>query len=255
MCLAVIGLDAHPRFSLVIAANRDEHYGRGAAPAQWWPEGWLAGRDLAAGGTWLGIDRRGRWALLTNVREPNPKDASAPSRGALVTRVLADRRSPQEVLREIAASADAYNGFNLLAGVAGRGGWVSNRSDAGGVHPIGPGTHAISNAALDTPWLKVINTRARFDEWCARGETDPEPMFAALASREQAPDAALPSTGSSLERERLLSAPFVKTADYGTRCSTVIVMGRDGTVHVEERTFDREAHPVGTVRHRFTLME
>src|SRR5581483_6184350 len=177
MCLAVIGLDAHPRFALVIAANRDEHYARAASAAQWWPEGWLAGRDLAAGGTWLGVDKRARWALLTNVREPNARNPSAPSRGALVTRVLADARSPQQVLREIAADAQAYNGFNLLAGAGGRGGWISNRCAEPGVRSIGPGTHAISNAALDTPWLKVINTRRRFDDWCARGETDPEPLF------------------------------------------------------------------------------
>lgn len=257
MCLAVIGLDAHPRFSLVIAANRDEHFARAAAPAQWWPEGWLAGRDLVAGGTWLGIDRAGRWALLTNVREAHRNDPVAPTRGTLVTRTLADARAPQDTLRELAHEAAMYNGFNLIAGAGSRGAWLTNRwrgqEHGPHVQPIGPGTHAISNAALDTPWLKVVNTRMRFDQWCDAGETDAEPLFEALASREQAPDQTLPATGVTLERERLLSAPFVVTADYGTRCSTVVLMARDGIVDFEERTFDRAGHPAGAVRHRFTL--
>ena len=269
MCLAVLGLDAHPLFTLVIAANRDEHYDRATAPAQWWPEGWLAGRDLDAGGTWLGVNARGRWALLTNVRESRRRP-DAPTRGALVTDVLADARPPRDALAAWAPRVHDYNGFNLLAGIAGRGAWMSNRMTAhapaaGGraagrrhdsddnVRSIGPGTHAISNAALDTPWLKVVNTRRRFDEWCAHGEADPEPLFVALASREQANDDALPCTGVTIERERLLSSPFVVTPDYGTRCSTVVLMHRDGTAYFEERTFARGGDPAGVVRHRFAL--
>lgn len=255
MCLAVLGLDAHPLFTLVIVANRDEHYDRPSAPAHWWPEGWLAGRDLDAGGTWLGVDKRGRWALLTNVREPQRK-ANAPTRGTLVTSVLADARAPDDVLTALASTGDAYNGFNLLAGVQARGAWLSNRESrtkGDGAHAIGPGTHAISNAALDTPWLKAVNTRKRFDEWCARGEADLEPLFSALSSREQADDAALPCTGLTIERERLLSSPFVVTPDYGTRCSTVVLMHRDGTAYFEERSFVRGGAPSGVVRHRFAV--
>ena len=251
MCLAVIGLDAHAAFALVIAANRDEHYQRPTAPAAWWPEGWIAGRDLAAGGTWLGVDARGRWALLTNVRQTSAKNAQAPSRGALVTRVLADPRPASDVLEELLGEAGHYNGFNLLAGDTRGGAWLSNRSDA--VHRLGRGTHAISNAALDTPWLKLVRTRERFDAWCASGELDPEPLFAALASREQAPDDVLPDTGISRERERLLSAPFVVTTEYGTRCSTVVLVARDGAATFEERSFDDRGRPAGVVRHRFEV--
>src|SRR5689334_23253169 len=118
MCLAVIGLDVHPAFALVIAANRDEHYGRPTSPAACWPEGWIAGRDLEAGGTWLAVDARARWALLTNIRAANSRNAQAPSRGALVTRVMADARPAHDVLQDLLADAGRFNGFNLLAGDA-----------------------------------------------------------------------------------------------------------------------------------------
>ncbi|MDQ6621662.1 MAG: NRDE family protein [Pseudomonadota bacterium] len=253
MCLAVLGLGTHPRFSLVIAANRDERYARPTEPAGWWPEGWLAGRDLEAGGTWLGIDRNGRWALLTNVREARAKPAGAPSRGGLVTGVLADARDPEHVLLELAQQSRAYSGFNLLAGRGERGAWLSNREVA--VRCLGPGTHGISNASLDTPWTKVVETRRGFDAWCAAEETDPEALFAALASRDGAPEETLPETGISRARERLLSSPFVITPEYGTRCSTVVLIERTGTARFEERSFDEQGRVRATVRHQFRIAE
>jgi uncharacterized protein with NRDE domain len=256
MCLALIALDAHPAYALVIAANRDEHHARPAAPAAWWNEGWIAGRDLLAGGTWLALTRVGRFALVTNVREPGLRDTSAPSRGALVTRVVADTAPPEESVARILASTAGYNGYNLVAGDLRSACWGSNRGD-GGVHALGPGIHGLSNAALDAPWPKVVRSKAALDAWCRDGERDVESIFAALADRTQAADTELPATGVTLEWERRLSPPFIAAPEvgYGTRCSTVILIGRDGGARFVERTFDPAGNPVGDVDLHFALAD
>jgi uncharacterized protein with NRDE domain len=253
MCLALVAQDAHPAFALVIAANRDEHHARPATPAAWWAEGWLAGRDLEAGGTWLGVTPAGRWALITNIREPDRRDPGAPSRGALVTRVLGAAASPQKSVAAIVANAAAYNGFNLLAGDTTSACWGSNRSPA--TQALSPGVHGISNAVLDAAWPKVARTKASLAQWCARGATDVEALFAVLADPARTPDEELPSTGVPLEWERRLSAPFIVGEDvgYGTRASTVVTLGRDGHAHFVERTFDPAGRQVGEAAFDFAL--
>jgi uncharacterized protein with NRDE domain len=254
MCLAVFALDAHPRYRAVIVANRDEFHARATERAHWWSEGWLAGRDLAAGGTWLGVTRTGRWALLTNIRDPARHDPSAPSRGALVTTLLADPRPAADAIPRIAAAGARHNGFNLVGGDGGRAAWGTNRGP--GARDLSPGLHGLSNHVLDTPWPKVVRTKAAVAAWCAAGEHGEgslEPLFAALADRSVAAGADLPDTGVPLERERLLSAPFIVSADYGTRCSTVATLGRDGEARFVERSFDPAGHEAGTVDIRFRL--
>ena len=251
MCLALFALAAHPRYLLVVAANRDEYHARPAAPAAWWDEGWLAGRDLKAGGTWFGTTRGGRWAFVTNVREPSRHDPNAPSRGSLVPAVLADEEPPNASLECIVTAATAQNGFNLVAGVGAQAAWGSNRAVA--AEDLPAGVHGVSNAALDAPWPKVTRTKARVADWCAAAETDIAPLFAMLADAHVAPDAELPSTGITLERERLLSAPFIVSAGYGTRCSTVLTVTRDGAARFVERSFDPEGRVTGEVEHRFAV--
>ena len=254
MCLAVVALRAHPRYAVVIAANRDEFHARPTAAAHWWDEGWLAGRDLAGGGTWLGVTRAGRWALLTNVRDPARFDPQAPSRGALVTRVLADPAAAAAAIPAVAAAEGRHNGFNLLGGDAGDAHWASNRN--AGAHALAAGIHGLSNHLLDTPWPKVVRTKAAVAAWCAAGgsdELDLEPLFAILRDRTAAPDAELPATGIPLERERLLSAPFIVSDGYGTRCSTVLTLARDGTARFVERSFDPAGRLTGEVDIRFTV--
>ncbi|MEO5699757.1 MAG: NRDE family protein [Casimicrobiaceae bacterium] len=252
MCLAVVALDAHPVYATVIVANRDEFHARAALPAHWWSEGFLAGRDVPGGGTWLGVTRAGRWGFLTNVRESAWRDPDAPSRGALVTDVLTAVDPPMRTLAAIAAEAGAFNGFNLLAGHGGEAGWYSNRSPA--PLPLVGGLHGISNAALDTPWPKVVGTRAAVAAWCAAGTQDTEALFVALTVKAIAPDDVLPMTGVTLEWERRLSAPFIVSADYGTRCSTVLLLGRDGEAQFEERAFDPAGELVNVARERFTMV-
>lgn len=253
MCLALIAQDAHPRFAVVVAANRDEHHARPTAAAAWWPEGIVAGRDLEAGGTWLGVTRAGRYALITNIREPDRRDPGAPSRGALVTRVLEDAAPPLASVGVVVAAAAAYNGFNLLAGDATSLAWGSNRAPA--ARALAPGIHGISNAILDAAWPKVVRTKAALAAWCARDADDLDALFTVLADRTRTPDAELPSTGVPLEWERRLSSPFIVGEDvgYGTRSSTVVTLGRDGDARFVERSFDAAGRQVGEVDFRFAL--
>ncbi len=250
MCLVAVALDAHPRYSLAIAANRDEYHAREARPAHWWDEGWLAGRDLSAGGTWFGVRPDGRWALVTNVREPGHKDASAASRGGLVTGALS-APSLDAFVSRLDADRTRYNGYNLLAGNAGEARWASNRAHA--ARAIDPGVSALSNAALGTPWPKVRRLSAALSDWANRGVDGVDGLFEALADRERAPDESLPSTGVTLEWERMLSAPFIVSERYGTRCSTVLVVARDGEARFVERSFDAGGRPTGIVDERFAI--
>jgi uncharacterized protein with NRDE domain len=248
MCLAVIALDVHPRYSVIVAANRDEAHARPTLPAAWGTAppflDIVAGRDVVAGGTWFGVRRDGRWSLVTNVRNGTVvPDARARSRGDLVPRVLNATASPTAALDEVLAARDHYNGFNLLGGDAAGMAWISNRSTA--AVNAARGIHGLSNAALDTPWPKVIRTREVLAAWVQAGHDDVEPLFAALADRTVANDHALPATDVPLERERQLSAAFIVGERYGTRCSTIYTLDRDGRVRFHERSFDADGSVTG----------
>lgn len=252
MCLVVVALSAHPRYPLLIAANRDEFHRRAAAPAHWWDDGWLAGRDLVGGGTWLGIDRRGRWALLTNVREPCRFDPAAPTRGTLVPQLLGADDGPEAVLpATVAPQGASHNGFNLLAGTGTRAAWGSNR--ASGVTPLAAGVHGLSNAALDTPWPKLQRAKAALDAWTRDAAAEPDDAFRLLADTTPVADADLPATGVPLEWERRLAPAFIIGSEYGTRSSTVVALDRSGEVTFVERSFDAGGRAVGESRHRFAL--
>jgi uncharacterized protein with NRDE domain len=257
MCLALIAFAVHPRYRIVVAANRDEFHARTAAPSAWWAEGFLAGRDLEAGGTWLGVSRHGRFALLTNVRDPSPHDPHAPSRGTLVPNLLSSREPLSAALPAQVQAGARHNGFNLVAGDLHELLWGSNRAAA----PLAlePGFYGVSNHLLDTPWPKVERTKAAFRRWCQEedmsddGSDDLEPVLGLLHDTERAPDADLPATGVTLERERMLSAPFIVGGDYGTRCSTVLTITPDGNAHWIERSFDSGGTATGDVEHRFRV--
>lgn len=251
MCLVVAALGQSARWPLVIAANRDEFHARPAAPAHWWEEGIFGGRDLQAGGTWLAVTRDGRFALLTNVREPERKDPSAPSRGALVPSLLTAEAALPDALAALTDPARGYNGFNLLAGARTNWWWGSNRGARSLALPSG--RLGLSNAQLDTPWPKLVRTRAALDRWLAQDATDVEPVFAALGDRTLVQDASLPSTGVPLEWERRLSAAFITSESYGTRCSTVITVDAGGRLRFEERSFGADGEPTGTVVEAFAL--
>jgi uncharacterized protein with NRDE domain len=244
MCLAVIALLAHPRYATVVAANRDEFHARASTAAHAWPQGFFAGRDDEAGGTWFGVTPAGRFAFVTNVREPGRHDPHAPSRGALVTGVLVDAAPIAVAVAHAFAGGADCNGYNLVAGEGREAYYASNR------HPratLEPGVHGVSNGALDEPWPKVVRTREALARWCTAGDDDLEPLWRMLADRTPAPDATLPATGLARERERLLSAPFIVDPVYGTRASTIVTIDRDGRVAFAERAFDAAGRIVSDV--------
>lgn len=251
MCLALAALDAHPQLSLVIAANRDEFHARPAASAHWWADGTLAGVDREAGGTWFGVTRHGRWALVTNFREGLPRDPNAPSRGGLVTRALADRAAPLVSAAAIATGGARYHGYNLLVGELSAAAYTSNR--ASGALALGPGIHGLSNHLLETPWPKLVRAKARLAACLAPDTVEIESLFELLSDRAQAEPASLPSTGIAPEWERLLSSAFIVDAHYGTRCSTVLMIGRDRRARFVERSFDAQGFSTGEVDYAFTL--
>jgi uncharacterized protein with NRDE domain len=251
VCLALIALAAHPRLRLVIAANRDEFHARTAEPAHWGSSGVLSGVDSVAGGTWFGVDRAGRWALVTNYREGVARDPSAPSRGELVTRALADRARPLVCAGAIAADGSRYHGFNLLIGESVDAAYASNR--ASGAISLGAGIHGLSNHLLETPWPKVVRSKTRLAAWLASGDDAMEPLFELLADRRQAEPSALPSTGLAPDWERLLSSPFIVDPRYGTRCSTVLAIASDGHARFIERSFDAAGKAIGEAAFEFTL--
>lgn len=237
MCLILVAWQAHPDYPLVVAANRDEFFARPAAPAGWWadtPEV-FAGRDLEAGGTWLGVNREGDFAGLTNFRDPVSQRPGAPSRGALVADSLTAKQGVDQRLAWLASHGADYNGFNLIFS---RGPHLAiYESVSGQGKGLGPGVYGLSNHLLDTPWPKVLAAKSRLHTALDR-LPDTIALLDLLRDDQPAPDTTLPRTGVSLEWERLLSSAFIRAPGYGTRCSTVILRDRAGTTRVREWTWD-----------------
>lgn len=254
MCLILAALDAHPDYALVVAANRDEFYDRPTARADFWadhPE-ILGGRDLRAGGTWLGIDRGGRIAAVTNYRQGEREAAAPRSRGFLVSDYLTSDVDAGTHIARAEREADRYNGFNLLAGDARELHWFSNRE--GRPRRLGPGIYGLSNHLLDTPWPKVTAAKSALSAVLGGDGGDlVSGLFALLSDRTQVGDDSLPRTGIGLAWERLLSSAFIASAEYGTRSSTVVLVGRDGAATFAERSFGPNGASAGEARHAFRL--
>ncbi len=257
MCLIALAWQAHAAYPLIVAGNRDEFFARPAASAHWWSDGdRLAGRDLRAGGTWMGVSRGGRFAALTNHRDPSSQRDDAPSRGELVGDFLSSSRPPVETLRRIGESSRRFNGFNLLAAdwrADPAGLWVVSNRDPSPVRTVEPGVHGLSNALLDTAWPKVEHaTRALRDAIDANDGLEPliAELFTMLADRGIADDARLPATGVPLDVERALSASFIRMPGYGTRASTVLVVDRTGRATFVERRREPDA-PIDESRFSF----
>lgn len=250
MCLILLAHRVFDGFPLVLAANRDEFFARPTAGAGYWADApdILGGRDLAQGGTWLGISRDGRWGAVTNFRDGSPAPAGSRSRGELVARYLRSGYRAEDYLRQLNGSTRGYHGFNLLLADASGVHYFSNRAD--GPSRLAPGIYGLSNHLLDTPWPKVMRGKRALaalagaaSAGCDGGHLAAE-LFALLQDRAAAPDPDLPETGVSRDWERLLSPMFIAAPGYGTRASTVLLIDRAGAVQLHEREFG----PDGTAR-------
>lgn len=239
MCIAVFAWKIHPDYPLVFAGNRDELHARLSLPAGFWEDAprVLGGRDLKAGGTWLGVSTGGRFALVTNYRDGPAPQSGPRSRGELTADFLRGTAAPPHYLQEIRSHMDEYAGFSLIVGERDALWYFSNR---GGEPPraITPGIHGLSNHLLDTPWPKVTLSKTRLQSLLARDACDDQALFELLNDRRPAPEQALPDTGIGRERERQISPVFVVHPQYGSRCSNVIFFARDGSIRSSERRFD-----------------
>lgn len=235
MCLIVFAWKLIPACPLVLAANRDEFFERPAEPAQWWEDApdVYAGRDLKAGGTWLGTDKHGRFAALTNLRNGTPQRSEARSRGELVATYLRGDLSAGDYLDMLKPTAGDYNGFNLLLGDARSAYWFSNQSGEA-ERALEPGIYGLSNGDLDSPWPKVLRAKAQFASLLCQGAPD-DAYFEMLADTTPAPDSRLPDTGVSLEWERLLSPICIESPGYGTRASTLLRVHASGDARLVEK--------------------
>jgi uncharacterized protein with NRDE domain len=237
MCLVVFAWQARPGLTLAVAANRDEFHRRPTARAAFWPDApdLLAGRDLEAGGTWMGVTRSGRVAFLTNHRDPPAHRDGARSRGTLVAEFLKGRETPAGYVKGKTAEAPHFNGFHLVVGDAAALWYLTNT----GATPrrLEPGIHGLSNGPLDDPWPKTVRSKLRLERLVLGGTPEVPALLDLLADRARARDEGLPSTGVPLEWERLLSAPFVESESYGTRSSTALLVTGKG-VRFVERTFE-----------------
>jgi uncharacterized protein with NRDE domain len=252
MCLVLLALDSHPEYLVIVAANRDEFYDRPTASAEFWADApsVLGGRDLKAGGTWLGVNRDGRLAAVTNYRQGQREKPASRSRGRLVSDFLTESTAPTAYMERVQGESHSYNGFNLIAGDSGGFFYYSNRE--GRVRTLTAGVYGLSNHLLDTPWPKVATAKSALGGLLnGTGWELTEGLFKLLSDRNRPADNLLPATGVRPEWERLLSSAFIASSEYGTRSSTVVLMGRDGGVVFVERSFGRRGIPGDEVHFEF----
>lgn len=256
MCLVIFAYRSHPRYPLLLAANRDEFHARPTAPAAFWAEqpDLLAGRDLEAGGTWMGITRTGRFAAITNFRDPARTAPGQRSRGELPLRFLLGVEPPDACLQAISARDSDYAGFNLLLGDRGSLWYYSNSLPPAERYPrqLVPGIYGLSNAHLDTPWPKVVTGKSRMRALLG-GRVGHDRLGETVSDVALADEQALHPQGLSGEMDRLLSAQFITTPDYGTRTTTTLWLDDSGIASWRERGFDPTGLATGSVTEQFEI--
>lgn len=248
MCLIAVAWQAHPRWRLVLAGNRDEFHARPSAPLDTWADApIIGGRDLEAGGTWMGVTDAGRCAVVTNVRNPRDPQEGL-SRGLLAVDYLTGHQDAAAHAESLLATAADYRPFNLLTFDAESAFYIGNRPGPG-AEAVTPGVHGLSNADFNTPWPKTRALMERLRDWIDVSRADDfAPLFDALADESRPPDDQLPGTGVDLPLERFLSSTFIRGDSYGTRASTVVAVGYDGRGVIVERSFGPEGVFMGERR-------
>ncbi len=256
MCIIYLSIAKDPAWPLYIAANRDEFHNRPALPAAPWDANpdIFSGLDQSGGGTWLGINRNGRFAMLTNYRDPSAFNPQAPTRGMLVSDFLESDRSACDYAQDIWKTGDAYNGFNLIVGDASGVYYTGNRQETPPL-ALGRGSYILSNHLLDTPWPKAERLRNALDALSPGRSVDVmDNVFSLLHDTTPAPDDALPDTGLPLERERLLSSPFIISDNYGTRCSSIVAVDSLGDATFSELTYAPDGTEAGRRDWTFSML-
>lgn len=235
MCLILAAYKTHPRYDLVILANRDEFYSRPTAGAHWWdnPGGIFAGKDMKAGGTWLGVNRSGDFSALTNYRDPSSFRPEARSRGGLVSGFLHDIRNMEEYNADYLSDTSDYNDFNLLLYRGGRLFYYSSVKND--LIALQPGIFGLSNHLLDSSWPKVDKGKQKLEGLLNGPKIDPNDAFGILDDRLTAPDDLLPDTGVGIDKERLLSPMHIDFPGYGTRSSNVLLFSNQGAIEFYEK--------------------
>jgi len=251
MCLILFAYRQHPDYPLIVIANRDEYYARPTRDAHWWEDADIfAGRDLEAGGTWLGVNRRGKFAAVTNVREAGGMKSGKKSRGALTSDYLCAVDEAEDYLRQLASRDQDYAGFNLLLGDA-QGLWFySNREHE--IKAIEPGIYGLSNGHFDEPWPKLSSGKAELEASLST-QIDPSRLMEILTDHRIADDHELPSTGIPLDIERMLSSRFIRSPGYGTRACSVVIMGSDMSIDFCEQNYIDAEHSGCLVRESFNI--
>ena len=249
MCLILFAYRQHADYPLILIANRDEYYTRPTRDAHWWDDAAVfAGRDLEAGGTWLGVNRGGWLAAVTNVREPGSMQGGRRSRGDLTREYLTGSTAAREYLQRLEPRADDFAGFNLLLG-DGEGLWFySNREHE--IRPVEAGIHGISNGAFDEPWPKLDSGKRELADQLS-GPIDDTRLLDILTDQRTAEDHELPSTGVSHDVERMLSSRFIRSPDYGTRACSVLRYDSPGRIHFLEQNFADARHIGSRVKETF----
>ena len=253
MCLILFSYKTHPKYKLIVAANRDEFYERKTSPADFWDDHpqVLAGRDLEAMGTWMGINKNGRISMLTNYRDLANLKPHAPTRGHLVSNFLITEASPDDYLTAIDPLASKYNDYNLLLGSIDDLWYYSNRQRKKIM--LGSGIYGLSNHLLDTSWPKVVLGKKRLQEIMREDVVTEGDLLDMLYMEMKAPDEELPDTGVGIEMERMLSPMFIKSSKYGTRCSTVLIISNENEVTFAERTYDTSSFSFIDRSFQFTI--
>ena len=237
MCLIFAAVNYHPVYKLIVASNRDEFYNRRTAKASYWDDypHVIGGRDLEAGGTWMGMTTGGKLSMLTNYRDPKNIRTGAPSRGHLVADYLEQEVNTSDYIKHVQAHAAEYNGFNMIMGTVDELYYLSNYKQ--GTTKLDGGLYGLSNHLLDTPWPKVVKGKKKLAPILSRHEITTDELMSFLYDDEVA-TANLPSTGVSPEMERALSSMFIKTPNYGSRCSTVVLVDQNNRVQYTERVYN-----------------
>lgn len=253
MCLIVVAFQCHPDFPLVIAANRDEYYQRPTRTADFWTTSphVLAGQDEEEGGSWLGLNKTGRIAAVTNFRDGIGETKSTRSRGHLVSRFLQENSAPEKYLNDILEQKSDFNAFNLLLGHWDNLYFLSSREQQ--FRKLGKGIYGISNGDLDSAWPKVAEAREALSSYVAGAEIEHDPLIAMLADRSLAKDEELPETGVGIEWERKLAPIFIQGEGYGTRASTVLTIDHEAGVNFTEQAYDARGEPAQCVSYQFQL--